>query len=55
MDLLITLTKVTDVVRKLHSGKAFEVDEIYPEYLRSLDTVRLSLLAHTVSSSSHGN
>ncbi|KAI3366483.1 hypothetical protein L3Q82_000618 [Scortum barcoo] len=36
--------KVTEVVRKLLSGKAPGVDEIHPEYLKSLDVVGLSWL-----------
>lgn len=38
-DLFNTMAKVTKVVKKLHSGKSLGVDEIHPDYLRSLDVV----------------
>ncbi|KAI3372270.1 hypothetical protein L3Q82_022787 [Scortum barcoo] len=44
VDSSITQAKVTEVVRKLLSGKAPGVDEIRPEYLKSLDVVGLSWL-----------
>ncbi|KAI3352928.1 hypothetical protein L3Q82_019491 [Scortum barcoo] len=44
VDLSITQAEVTEVVRKLRSGKAPGVDEIRPEYLKSLDVVGLSWL-----------
>ncbi len=40
----ITRTEVTEVVKKLLVGKAPGVDEIRPEYLKSLDVVGLSWL-----------
>ncbi len=40
----ITWAKVTEVVKKLLGGKAPGVDEIRPEYLKSLDVVGLSWL-----------
>ncbi len=40
----ITRAEVTEVVKKLLGGKAPGVDEIRPEYLRSLDVVGLSWL-----------
>ncbi|KAK3521652.1 hypothetical protein QTP70_014704, partial [Hemibagrus guttatus] len=40
----ITQAEVTDVVQQLLSGKAPGVDEICPEYLKSLDVVGLSWL-----------
>ena len=40
----ITQAEVTEVVRKLLGGKAPGVDEIRPEYLKSLDVVGLSWL-----------
>ncbi len=40
----ITRAEVTKVVKKLLGGKAPGVDEIHPEYLKSLDVVRLSWL-----------
>ncbi|KAI3359357.1 hypothetical protein L3Q82_002863 [Scortum barcoo] len=43
----ITQAEVTEVVRKLLGGKAPGVDEIRPEYLKSLDVVGLSWLADT--------
>ncbi|KAI3360757.1 hypothetical protein L3Q82_012993 [Scortum barcoo] len=44
VDLSITQAKVTEVVCKLFSGKVPGVDEIHPEYLKSLDVVGLSWL-----------
>ncbi|KAI3360120.1 hypothetical protein L3Q82_014441 [Scortum barcoo] len=44
VDSSITQAKVTEVVCKLLSGKAPGVDEIRPEYLKSLDVVGLSWL-----------
>ncbi|XP_008277681.1 glycerol-3-phosphate transporter [Stegastes partitus] len=41
-DSSITRAEVTEVVRKLLGSKAPGVDEIRPEYLKSLDVVRLS-------------
>ncbi|KAI3362903.1 hypothetical protein L3Q82_011500, partial [Scortum barcoo] len=46
VDLSITRAEVTEVVRKLLGGKAPGVDEIHPEYLKSLDVVGLSWLTH---------
>ncbi len=44
VDSSITQAEVTEVVCKLHSGRASGVDEIHPEYLKSLDLVGLSWL-----------
>ncbi|KAI3373822.1 hypothetical protein L3Q82_022396 [Scortum barcoo] len=44
VDSSITQAEVTEVVHKLLSGKAPGVDEIRPEYLKSLDAVGLSWL-----------
>ncbi|KAI3375914.1 hypothetical protein L3Q82_003771 [Scortum barcoo] len=44
VDSSITQAEVTEVVHKLRSGKAPGVDEIRPEYLKSLDVVGLSWL-----------
>ncbi|KAI3362816.1 hypothetical protein L3Q82_001863 [Scortum barcoo] len=44
VDSSITQAEVTEVVRKLLSGKAPGVDEIRPEYLKSLNAVGLSWL-----------
>uniref|UniRef100_A0A671V1W2 Reverse transcriptase domain-containing protein n=1 Tax=Sparus aurata TaxID=8175 RepID=A0A671V1W2_SPAAU len=49
VDPFITQAEVTEVVRKLLSGKAAGVDEIRPEYLKSLDVVGLSWLTHLCS------
>ncbi|KAI3360197.1 hypothetical protein L3Q82_014516, partial [Scortum barcoo] len=46
VDSSITQAEVTEVVRKLLGGKAPGVDEIRPEYLKSLDVVGLSWLTH---------
>ncbi|KAI3376167.1 hypothetical protein L3Q82_016694 [Scortum barcoo] len=46
VDSSITRAEVTEVVRKLLGGKAPGVDEIRPEYLKSLDVVGLSWLTH---------
>ncbi|KAI3355482.1 hypothetical protein L3Q82_018318 [Scortum barcoo] len=46
VDSSITQAEVTEVVRKLLGGKAPGVDEIRPEYLKSLDVVR-AVLADT--------
>lgn len=43
-DLSITQAEVTEAVRKLLGGKAPGVDEIRPEYLKSLDVQGLSWL-----------
>ncbi len=39
---LISLAEVSEVVKKLLSGKAPGVDEIHPEMLKALDIVWLS-------------
>ncbi|KAK3550865.1 hypothetical protein QTP70_006412 [Hemibagrus guttatus] len=44
VDSFITQAEVTEVVQQLLGGKALGVDEIYPEYLKSLDVVGLSWL-----------
>ncbi|KAK3539613.1 hypothetical protein QTP70_010573 [Hemibagrus guttatus] len=44
VDSFITQAEVTEVVQKLLGGKAPGVDEICPEYLKSLDVVGLSCL-----------
>ncbi|KAK3547532.1 hypothetical protein QTP86_021516, partial [Hemibagrus guttatus] len=44
VDSFITQAEVTEVVQQLLGGKAPGVDEIRPEYLKSLDVVGLSLL-----------
>ncbi|KAK3557454.1 hypothetical protein QTP70_027739, partial [Hemibagrus guttatus] len=44
VDSFITQAEVTEVVQQLLSGKAPRVDEIHPEYLKSLDVVGLSWL-----------
>ncbi|KAK3531365.1 hypothetical protein QTP70_018164, partial [Hemibagrus guttatus] len=44
VDLFITQAEVTEVVQQLLGGKAPGVDEIRPEYLKSLDVVGLSWL-----------
>ncbi|KAK3540202.1 hypothetical protein QTP70_028393 [Hemibagrus guttatus] len=44
VDSFITQAEVTEVVQQLLSGKAPGVDEIHPEYLKSLDVVGLSWL-----------
>uniref|UniRef100_A0A671VTV6 Reverse transcriptase domain-containing protein n=1 Tax=Sparus aurata TaxID=8175 RepID=A0A671VTV6_SPAAU len=49
VDPSITQAEVTEVVRKLLSGKAPRVDEIRPEYLKSLDVVGLSWLTRLYS------
>ncbi|KAI3356768.1 hypothetical protein L3Q82_003449 [Scortum barcoo] len=49
VDSSITQAEVTEVVRKLLSGKAPGVDEIRPEYLKSLDVVGLSWLTRLCS------
>ncbi|KAI3374056.1 hypothetical protein L3Q82_022610 [Scortum barcoo] len=54
VDSSITQAEVTEVVRKLLSGKAPGVDEIRPEYLKSLDVVGLSWLADTPLATLHG-
>ncbi|KAI3373545.1 hypothetical protein L3Q82_022136 [Scortum barcoo] len=46
---ITTQAEVTEVVRKLRSGKAPGVDEIRPEYLKSLDVVGLSWLTRLCS------
>ncbi|KAI3369934.1 hypothetical protein L3Q82_024740 [Scortum barcoo] len=53
VDSSITQAEVTEVVRKLLSGKAPGVDEIRPEYLKSLDVVGLSWLTRLCSISRH--
>ena len=49
MDSFITQAEVTEVVEKLLCGKAPGVDEIRPEYHKSLDVVGLSWLTHLCS------
>ncbi|KAK3515281.1 hypothetical protein QTP70_013483 [Hemibagrus guttatus] len=44
VDSFITQAEVTEVVQQLLDGKAPGVDEIHPEYLKSLDVVGLSWL-----------
>ena len=44
VDSFITQAEVTEIVGKLLSGKAPGVDEIHPEYLKSLHIVGLSWL-----------
>ncbi|KAK3516010.1 hypothetical protein QTP70_000994 [Hemibagrus guttatus] len=44
VDSFITQVEVTEVVQQLLGGKAPGVDELYPEYLKSLDVVGLCLL-----------
>ncbi|KAK3569492.1 hypothetical protein QTP86_031481 [Hemibagrus guttatus] len=44
VDSFITQAEVTEVVQQLLVGKAPGVDEIHPEYLKSLDVVGLSWL-----------
>ncbi|KAK3519708.1 hypothetical protein QTP70_002679 [Hemibagrus guttatus] len=44
VDSFITQAEVTEVVQQLLGGKALGVDEIRPEYLKSLDVVGLSWL-----------
>ncbi|KAK3512527.1 hypothetical protein QTP70_015639 [Hemibagrus guttatus] len=46
VDSFITQAEVTEVVQQLLGGKALGVDEICPEYLKSLDVVGLSWLTH---------
>ncbi|KAI3356259.1 hypothetical protein L3Q82_017506 [Scortum barcoo] len=47
VDSSITQAEVTEVVRKLHAvARRLGVDEIRPEYLKSLDVVGLSWLTH---------
>ncbi|KAK3568497.1 hypothetical protein QTP86_008636 [Hemibagrus guttatus] len=46
IDSFITQAEVTEVVQQLLGGKAPWVDEICPEYLKSLDVVGLSWLTH---------
>ncbi|KAK3536250.1 hypothetical protein QTP86_000153 [Hemibagrus guttatus] len=46
VDSFITQAEVTEVVQQLLGGKALGVDEIRPEYLKSLDVVGLSWLTH---------
>ncbi|KAK3505725.1 hypothetical protein QTP70_020346, partial [Hemibagrus guttatus] len=46
VDSFITQAEVTEVVQQLLGGKAPGVDEICPEYLKSLDVVELSWLTH---------
>ena len=49
VDSIITQAKVTEVVWKLLIGKTLGVDEICPEYLKSLDVVGLYWLTHLCS------
>ncbi|KAK3544536.1 hypothetical protein QTP86_015589 [Hemibagrus guttatus] len=49
VDSFITQAEVTEVVQQLLGGKAPGVDEIRPEYLKSLDVVGLSWLTHLCS------
>ncbi|KAK3512120.1 hypothetical protein QTP70_031238 [Hemibagrus guttatus] len=44
VDSFITQAEVTEIVQQLLGGKALGVDEICPEYLKSLDVVGLSWL-----------
>ncbi|KAK3517712.1 hypothetical protein QTP70_016085 [Hemibagrus guttatus] len=44
VDSFITQAEVTEIVQQLLGGKAPGVDEIHPEYLKSLDVVGLSWL-----------
>ncbi|KAK3511395.1 hypothetical protein QTP70_007230 [Hemibagrus guttatus] len=46
VDSFITQAEVTEVVQQLLGGKTPGVDEIRPEYLKSLDVVGLSWLTH---------
>ncbi|KAK3537288.1 hypothetical protein QTP70_006984 [Hemibagrus guttatus] len=46
VDSFTTQAEVTEVVQQLLGGKAPGVDEIRPEYLKSLDVVGLSWLTH---------
>ncbi|KAK3561397.1 hypothetical protein QTP86_000593 [Hemibagrus guttatus] len=46
VDSFITQAEATEVVQQLLGGKAPGVDEIRPEYLKSLDVVGLSWLTH---------
>ncbi|KAK3524041.1 hypothetical protein QTP70_017558 [Hemibagrus guttatus] len=46
VDSFITQAEVIEVVQQLLGGKAPGVDEIFPEYLKSLDVVGLSWLTH---------
>ncbi|KAK3558031.1 hypothetical protein QTP86_006407 [Hemibagrus guttatus] len=46
VDSFIIQAEVTEVVQQLLGGKAPGVDEIHPEYLKSLDVVGLSWLTH---------
>ncbi|KAK3523148.1 hypothetical protein QTP86_020202 [Hemibagrus guttatus] len=46
VDSFITQAEVNEVVQQLLGGKAPGVDEIRPEYLKSLDVVGLSWLTH---------
>uniref|UniRef100_A0AAV2MQG6 ribonuclease H n=1 Tax=Knipowitschia caucasica TaxID=637954 RepID=A0AAV2MQG6_KNICA len=48
-DTSISLAEVTKVVGSLHGGKAPGVDEIRPDYLKSLDVVGLSWLTRLCS------
>ncbi|KAK3530421.1 hypothetical protein QTP86_024466 [Hemibagrus guttatus] len=48
VDSFITQAEVTEVVQQLLGGKALGVEEIRPEYLKSLDVVGLSLLTQGV-------
>ncbi|CAM4611183.1 unnamed protein product [Leuciscus chuanchicus] len=49
VDSSITQAEVTEVVKKLLGSKALGVDEIRPEYLKSLDVVGLSWLTRLCS------
>ncbi|KAI3367277.1 hypothetical protein L3Q82_008323 [Scortum barcoo] len=55
VDSSITQAEVTEVVRKLRSGKAPGVDEIRPEYLKSLDVVGLSWLTRSLQHCMEGD
>ena len=48
-DSSITRAEVTEVVKKLHGGRAPGVDEIRPEFLKALDVVGLSWLTRLCS------
>ncbi len=54
VDSSITQAEVTEVVCKLRSGRASGVDEICPEYLKSLDVVGLSWLTRLCNIASRG-
>ena len=49
VDLSITEAEVTEVVKKLHGGRATGVDEIRPEFILRCDVVGLSWLTRLCS------